>query len=127
MKTKKAREYTSSKEINKITVKNSTGGKGSFLIGYNNPETGKFRPRYVGISFNDLMAEIVRSSKKAENVGFDRYRLIKTKTKLEAWNLACKTYHEFKVINNLTNEGHAEWKEQTGGIKLTCPIESCNN
>ncbi len=122
---KKAREYVSSKEINKIKEGTNPDMKGSFLIGSINVETGKFQPRYVGVSFTDLLGEICESSKKEKNKTFDRYRLVKTKTNAEAWALECKTYHEFKEINNLTNMGHSKWPNGLDGENITCPFEGC--
>lgn len=119
---KKAREYVSSKEISKIDLTKTQKIKGSFLLGSINPKTGKFLPRYVGVSFTDLMKEIVNASKLKANQSFDRYRLVKTKTDKEAWELECKTFHEFKEVNNLTNESHSKWN---GKEKLTCPNEAC--
>jgi hypothetical protein len=123
---KKVREYVSSKEISKIEKGENLGLKGSFLIGYINPETNKFRPKYVGVSYNDLMGEIIKSSEKAEHKNFDRYRLVKTKTDTEAWELECKTFHEFKVVNNLTNQGHSKWLNSADAEKLACPYKDCS-
>ena len=54
----KPREYVSFKEI--ATIKSDAPNvKGAFLIGAINPETGKFRPRYVGCSYSNLMHEII--------------------------------------------------------------------
>lgn len=116
---KKPREYVSSKEIK--TIKNDAPKiKGSFLIGAINPKTGKFNPRYLGVSFTDLMSEIISCSNLKENKNFDRYRLVKTKTNAAAWELACKTYHEFKDVNNLTNKQHIKCDED-----LSCTVEGC--
>jgi hypothetical protein len=122
---KRPREYVSSKEIKKIKEAENTRIKGSFLIGYINKDTGKFRPRYLGVSYTELMREIVASSKLEENKTFDRYRLVKTNTNQEAWELECKTYHEFKEINNLTNKRHSKWPKETESTILKCPFQDC--
>jgi hypothetical protein len=122
---KKAREYTTCKAIGEIKLTGKPGIKGSFLIGYVNPETNKFRPRYVGVSFTNLLAEIIESSKKTENKNFDSYRLVKTNK--EAWELECKTYHEFKECNNLTNGWHSKWPNEHDLIESSCPQKDCNN
>ena len=122
---KKIREYVASKEIKNIKKGEKKGLKGSFLIGYINPETNKFRPRYVGVSYADLMGEIVKSSKQPGHENFDRYRLVKTKTDAEAWELECKTYHEFKEVNDLTNQNHSKWIDMPNTKGLTCPFEGC--
>ena len=122
---KKAREYVSSKEINKIKAGKTPNIKGSFLIGSTNPKTNKFRPRYVGVSYNDLMGDILESSKKEGNETFDRYRLVQTKTNVEAWELECKTYHEFKEINNLTNKNHSKWPNTKGTGEMKCRFKGC--
>ena len=120
----KPREYVSFKEI--ATIKSDAPNvKGAFLIGAINPETGKFRPRYVGCSYSNLMHEIIKSSQKQENKTFDHYRIVKTKTDAEAWLLEAKTYHEFKEINDFTNEGHAKRPEGFTSDNLKCPFDGC--
>ncbi|NQY66300.1 MAG: hypothetical protein HRT72_01030 [Flavobacteriales bacterium] len=105
---KKPREYVSSKDISKIDLSVGPKSIGAFLIEAINPNSGKFLPRYVGCSYDNLMGEIVRSTLRKENIGFNRYRLVETKTPQGAWALECKTYHEFKEVNNLTNSSTSE-------------------
>ncbi|MFT6716864.1 MAG: hypothetical protein ACJA0Q_001512 [Saprospiraceae bacterium] len=122
---KKPREYVSSKIISEIHEQSGVSLKGSFLIGAINPKTGKFRPRYVGVSYSGLMQEIVNSSKLKGNESFDRYRFVKTATNREAWELECKTFHEFKAVNDLTNKHHSEWPMESDEKKLTCCFKEC--
>jgi hypothetical protein len=69
------------------------------------------------------MADIVSTSQLKENKTFDRYRLVKTKTNKEAWELACKTYHEFKNVNKLVNKEHIK---STSG-DLSCTVKGCDH
>ncbi|MFT4982970.1 MAG: hypothetical protein ACI9UR_002848 [Bacteroidia bacterium] len=66
-----------------------------------------------------------RQASLSKDKTFDRYRSVKTKTDVEAWELECKTYHEFKEINNFTNERHSKWPGKTGVEKLACLFEGC--
>lgn len=99
--------------------------KGVFMLGRINPQTGKFRPRYVGSSFTDLIMEILSSAKRIKNNTFNRVKHEYTSTDIGAWRLECDWYHRLLGRNNLTNDKHPKRPDDRTPQDLPCPRKWC--
>jgi hypothetical protein len=123
-KKKDPKEYVASQKVTTFNRGDLPNKKGAFMLGYVNPFSGKFRPRYVGSSYTDLIEEIFKSGERDKNKTFKRFRYEITNTDIQAWKLECKLYHDLKETNNLTNERHPKRPEGYTVDNLKCP-ENC--
>jgi hypothetical protein len=103
--------------FNEKTIKDyvPSKGVGNYALGDKNPESGQFRPKYVGRSDTNLQQELIARLQEKGHHKLFKFKIASNIS--EAFDTECRNYHDFE--SHLENEIHPA---SPAGMNLRCHV-----